>query len=168
MATISPQPLFLLENFAYRTFRVGFNADETRIFIGLHPGILRFSVILKGWTKRVGKKSQTPCKYGLKWYFIFPGNELFSRKLFYEREVRCRYCGFYIQIWKNTGRNTTLEVPRMWECSLPINRDARRISVCFFDWLFSKDTQKDMTGEEARSERKTAKFWDIWAHFRRD
>ena len=41
------------------------------VFIG-SIGILRFSVILKGWTKRVGKKFQTPCKYGLKWYFIFP------------------------------------------------------------------------------------------------
>ena len=33
----------------------------------------------------------------------------------------------------------------------------------FLDWLFSKDTQKDMTGEGRNFRRKTAKFWDIWA-----
>ena len=33
----------------------------------------------------------------------------------------------------------------------------------FLDWLCSKDTQKDMTGEGRNFRRKTAKFWDIWA-----
>ena len=55
---------------AYRTFRVVFIVDGAPRLSG-SIGILRLSVILKGWTKRVGKKPQTLDKYRLKWDFIF-------------------------------------------------------------------------------------------------
>lgn len=80
------------------------------------------------------------------------------------KEVRCRYCGFTCYKYGKTRAGT-----QRWKCrecgnvfTLPINRDAKDFSM-FLDWLFSKDTQKDMTGEGRNFRRKTAKFWDIWA-----
>lgn len=80
------------------------------------------------------------------------------------KEVRCRYCGFTCYKYGKTRAGT-----QRWKCrecgnvfTLPINRDAKDFSM-FLDWLFSKDTQKDMTGKGRNFRRKTAKFWDIWA-----
>ena len=32
----------------------------------------------------------------------------------------------------------------------------------FLEWLFSKNTQKEMPGEGRTFRRKTSQFWDIW------
>ena len=84
------------------------------------------------------------------------------------KEVRCHYCGFTCYKYGKTRAGT-----QRWKCrecanvfTLPINRDAKDFSM-FLDWLFSKDTQKDMTGEGRNFRRKTAKFWDIWPYRRR-
>ena len=88
---------------------------------------------------------------------------------YFMKEVRCRYCGFTCYKYGKTRAGT-----QRWKCrecgnvfTLPINRDAKDFSM-FLDWLFSKDTQKDMTGEGRNFRRKTAKFWDIWANTAED
>lgn len=42
-----------------------------------------------------------------------------------------------------------------------IDNSAKQLQI-FLDWLFSKDTQKEMVGEGRTFRRKTSKFWDIW------
>ncbi len=51
------------------------------------------------------------------------------------------------------------------DCSITfvakIDNSAKQLEV-FLDWLFSKNTQKEMPGEGRSFRRKTSGFWDIW------
>ena len=80
------------------------------------------------------------------------------------KEVRCRYCGFTCYKYGKTRAGT-----QRWKCrecgnvfTLPINRDAKDFSM-FLDWLFSKDTQKDMTGEGRNFRRERGKLYMLMA-----
>lgn len=42
-----------------------------------------------------------------------------------------------------------------------INNSAKQLKI-FLDWLFSKDSQKNMPGEGRTFRRNTAQFWDLW------
>ena len=42
-----------------------------------------------------------------------------------------------------------------------IDSSAKQLQL-FLDWLFSKDSQKEMPGEGRTFRRKTSRFWDIW------
>lgn len=42
-----------------------------------------------------------------------------------------------------------------------IDNSSKQLKI-FLDWLFSKDSQKDMPGEGRTFRRNTSRFWDIW------
>ena len=42
-----------------------------------------------------------------------------------------------------------------------IDNGAKQLNI-FLDWLFGKETQKDMSGEGRTFRRNTSQFWDIW------
>lgn len=64
------------------------------------------------------------------------------------------------------GRNKSGS--QRWRCNAcglivtaKIDNSAKQLQI-FLDWLFGKDSQKEMPGEGRTFRRNTSKFWDIW------
>ncbi len=77
--------------------------------------------------------------------------------------VKCPICfGNSIKYGKNTAGT------QRWQCKKCRNVFVNQIDTTtkdlntFLDWLFSKETQKEMTGEGRTFRLKTRQFWDIW------
>ena len=79
------------------------------------------------------------------------------------KHVNCPVCG---SICIKYGKNKSGS--QRWRCNScggiitpKIDNNAKQLQV-FLNWLFSKDSQKDMPGEGRTFRRSTAQFWKIW------
>ena len=79
------------------------------------------------------------------------------------KRVICPVCGKVC-----TKYGMTKAGSQRWFCSNcqmafspQIDTTAKQLKT-FLDWLFSKETQKEMPGEGRSFRRKTAGFWEIW------
>ena len=79
------------------------------------------------------------------------------------KHVICPVCGSVCSKYGKTKAGT-----QRWHCgkckvtfSPKIDNSAKQLNV-FLQWLFSKERQKDMSGEGRTFRRKTAKFWNVW------
>ena len=79
------------------------------------------------------------------------------------KHVICPVCG---NICIRYGKNKSGS--QRWFCkncaliqTPKIDNTAKQLNI-FLDWLFRKETQKEMPGEGRSFRRKTAGFWDVW------
>lgn len=77
----------------------------------------------------------------------------------------CPACG---SICSKYGKTTSGS--QRWICkncsitfTQKIDNSSKQLQI-FLNWLFSKETQKEMIGQGRSFRRKTSKFWDIWHH----
>ena len=79
------------------------------------------------------------------------------------RQVKCPVCGNKCGKYGRTQSGS-----QRWFCNKcrisfikQIDSEAKNLNL-FLQWLYGKQTQKEMPGEGRSFRRKTAKFWDIW------
>ena len=79
------------------------------------------------------------------------------------KHVLCPVCGTVCTKYGKTKAGA-----QRWECKAcsliftpQIDNTVKQFHI-FLDWLFSKQTQKEMPGEGRTFRRKTRRFWDIW------
>ena len=79
------------------------------------------------------------------------------------KHVICPVCGSNcIKYGKNRSGSQRWRCGKCGIVTTPrIDNSAKQLKI-FLDWLFSKDSQKTMTGEGRTFRRNTSKFWDIW------
>ena len=79
------------------------------------------------------------------------------------KHVICPVCG--CQCVRNGKNKSGTQRWLCKECSASvtpkIDHSAKQLET-FLAWLFSKQTQKDMSGEGRSFRRKTSRFWEIW------
>ena len=79
------------------------------------------------------------------------------------KKVKCPYCGFFcIKYGKNHTRKQRWQCKSCFSVFVQSNDTTTYDLKCFLDWLFSKDTQKEMMGAGRNFRRKTNKFWEVW------
>ena len=78
-------------------------------------------------------------------------------------QINCPDCGR-----KCVKNGTTSAGSQRWLCkhcgrvfTPKIESDSKKLKI-FLNWLFSKETQKEMPGEGRTFRRNTAQFWEIW------
>ena len=79
------------------------------------------------------------------------------------KQVICPICGSVcIKYGKNKSGSQRWFCKRCKSiCTPKIDNSSKQLNI-FLKWLFSKQTQREMTGEGRTFRRKTSMFWDIW------
>ena len=79
------------------------------------------------------------------------------------KQVKCPVCNSICIKYGKSNAGTQRWFCR--ECKLSFTQefdnDAKQLQI-FLNWLFGKQTQREMKGEGRAFRRKTSKFWDIW------
>ena len=79
------------------------------------------------------------------------------------KQVKCQVCGgICIKYGKNKSGSQRWFCKQCGAINTPkIDNSTKQLEI-FLDWLFGKQTQREMPGEGRTFRRKTSKFWDLW------